>query len=256
MSTHTTPRVHRTGRALGPATGRFVSLGSKVLLLDSSGNRWPLEQVSIVTSFWGGGDEGVRKLPRPWVYDSITGAVKVTGDLVVIDFLDGNPRKPIVRGVAASIAGDRDFMPYNHAEDADDSNRLVVRLRPVDSSGNDGGTVELEVGGGDGSLALRVTDGLVIEVGPIDAPLAVISMASSGTVVVQGPAVYLGGTAIAEPMIMGTAFTQQLINVLLELAAAATALGLPTTETVIMIANLGFSQILGAPYLTTKTKAE
>lgn len=154
------PAQRRDGRPPGITWGWFVRLSaSDIRLVDRSGNRWPLDQVTILHGGWGYDDEGVVKLPRPSEYDE-TGTEVVVGDRLLILFLEGSKKRPVVIPGARRIqpsAGD--FLPYNHGSPAGaDPNRLAARIQPRDSSGDPIGSVDLEAGY-DGSAGLRVSVG-------------------------------------------------------------------------------------------------
>jgi hypothetical protein len=126
--------------------GWFARLRNGELKLESKqGNRWRLDQVSILAGSWGSIDniEGVSKLPRPREYDK-DGKVTVPGDRVVIDFVDGDGSKPLVRGGVRGLKPD-DFLPRTDTKDEGvDYNRLAGRLAPRDADGNIVGFVEWE----------------------------------------------------------------------------------------------------------------
>lgn len=148
MHDTTIPRHGRPrGRVYTTTHGHFVDDGNAVVLVDRHGSKYPLEQVSIQQGWWGSSDEGVARLPRPRRVSS-SGETIVEGDRVRIDFLDGNPRCPIVSGgFRATSAGD--FLPYNYASpQGGDRNRVAGRSRVLRDDGAEVGTVQWEVGAG------------------------------------------------------------------------------------------------------------
>ena len=87
-------------RSGAPLVGWFVRINADVVVLEASrGQKWPLSFVSILQGGWGAVDnsEGVTKLPRVREYDS-EGKVTIEGDRVIIDFINGDKRRPLVRG--------------------------------------------------------------------------------------------------------------------------------------------------------------
>lgn len=136
-----------------------------IVLEDRWGNVWSLNHVSILCGSFGWEAEGVAKLPRVRRFDSADKII-IEGDRVLIDFVDGNPKTPVVRGGLRSTACDA-FLPYNHADtEADtDENRLALRLRQLDEEGTETGTIELEAGHDEGgNIGLELTGDLVITV--------------------------------------------------------------------------------------------
>jgi hypothetical protein len=176
-----------------PRVGWFARTAGGSLFLESNrGNRWTLDFVSILQGTWGSIDnsEGVTKLPRPREYDK-DGKVVVEGDRVVIDFLEGDPSMPIVRGGVRGVRTN-DFFPYNQSAAAADFNRLGGRLCPLDSEGKAKGVVEWEAAYGD-QAAVRVS---VIEAG--DAPVAGQPPAGARTYMALEPGVVQAATAAGE----------------------------------------------------------
>lgn len=129
----------------GPTYGWFVedSTGA-VVLQDRWGNVWSIDHVSILSGSFGYDEEGVQKLPRVVRYDA-GGDLIADGDRVVIDFLDNNPKLPLVRGGVRSLKAVEFFAARPGAPSADE-NRLAVRLRPIDAEGNEKGVIELQAG--------------------------------------------------------------------------------------------------------------
>lgn len=161
----TIPMQARTGRPPGTTQGQFVERGEgDVVLIDRAGNKYPLDMVSILTGSFGFTDEGVSKLPRAAKYDSKGREVR-RGDRVIIMFLEGSRKRPVVIGGAKAI--DRnDFLAYSHRKPAGaDQNRLAARLQPLDDEDNPVGSVDLEAAYDD-KAALRVSVGPPDGAGP------------------------------------------------------------------------------------------
>ncbi len=158
------PTTGRGIRPKAPTYGWFAedSTGA-VVLVDRWGHSWSLSRVSILTGSFGFDEEGFEKLPRVARFDS-AGNETVAGDRVVIDFLDQNPKLPLVRGGVRSMGADA-FLHYNHESEGADENRLAVRLRQLDSAGEEVGLIELEAGHDlGGNIGLTLDGDLVITV--------------------------------------------------------------------------------------------
>ena len=195
MGDPTIPR-HRRVRQARTTFGRFVDYGDNVLLADRHGNTWVLASVTVLSGGFGFREDGVERLPRPWKYDA-AGVVVVEGDMVVIDFLDGDCRCPLVRGGIRGVQPNA-FFAYNHeAAGAKGAgwNRLRARLTARDDTGALLGEVRFKLLDDDlGSMVLQATDSLRIEVGPVDAPTATITV-EAGVVTLDGTTVKLGASA-------------------------------------------------------------
>lgn len=155
------PRTHRNGRPPGACTwGRFVDVGGVISLRDRANNPWPLEQVTICHGGWGFDDEGLAKLPRPAKFDD-SGKEIATGDRVLILFLEGSAKRPVVipgfRRIKATAGS---FLPYNHKapDTAADPNRFAARVQPRDADDAPVGSVDVEAGY-DEKAAARVSVG-------------------------------------------------------------------------------------------------
>ena len=246
MPDPTIPRGGPRRLVPGPTYGRFIDYGNgRVILTDRIGNRWSAERVAILSGSFGNDDEGVEKLPRPWRWDTTTGRLITTGDWVVIDFLDGSPRRPIVRGGVRPLPHDA-FLARAHADLASSSGspgRMRARLRPRDGNGVATGEVRLYVAD-DGSGAVRVvaTDGVKLQVGPLeDGPFLQIDMDKNVVTVSKG------GTALA--VVLET-LLPDLAAGLSELMAFANGLGVPTPNLLSLVQKLATS------YRSSRLKAE
>lgn len=154
---HPTSRGRRGGGSGRLTYGWFVeSKKGGVVLEDRWGNWWSLAQVSILSGSWGWTEEGVTKLPRVTRFSG--SEVKIEGDRVAIDFLDGNPKLPVVRG-GIRPTNTNTFLSYSHNDDGADENRLACRLRQLDANGDESGTVEFQAGHDDGGNAELVISG-------------------------------------------------------------------------------------------------
>jgi hypothetical protein len=226
----TDPR-HAAGGVRGPTWGWFFEANGSYFLRAADGSTtWPVERVTILQGEWGYDHEGVEKLPRPRVESN--GQVLVQGDRVIIDFADGDFTRPFVRGGLRSLKT-TDFLARDHATTGANPNRLRVRVAPKDSQGNETGDVRLKVADGDlGTVELLATESVIVEIGSNLDGSSFLSMHvdSSGVRISQA------GAPVA--VILAPTFCADLAATLTELAAAATALGLPTVSTASQIAKL------------------
>lgn len=252
------PRGHR--RALPPTYGWFVQQGERVVLFARSGASWSLDRVSIIQGGWGYDTEGVSKLPRPMLLDA-QNAVVVQGDRVLIQFLDGNDKRPIVQAGARSV-NTTDFLPYNHGRAGADANRLAARLRPRDAAGAVVGQVDLQAAfDRKGQVELLASEAIELAV---SADVEAITTALSKTRVrIESDGLdVLGATGVTDQVILGRAFLAQLAAGLTDVQTVLTGFGIPALQLAALIAacttslTSGSSQPGGAPYLSEKTRTE
>jgi len=245
MPDPTIPR-HDARRPRTVTSGWFVDYGDRVVLRDRWGNTWAEESVSIVQGGFGYKEDGAQKLPRPYTYDA-NGGVVVEGDVVVIDFLDGNPKTPLVLGGVRS-AKDAGFLSRGYQDEDAPYNRMAARLRALDTSGGVVGEARLEVhaSGDEGGVKLSATAKLELLVASdLDSEASPIRVTiADGIVTVEG-----GG--LTEPVLKATTFQADLAASLTEVSAALGALGLPAVNTGTLSTNAG----LGS-YSASKLEAE
>lgn len=228
MPTHPRPR----GAARGARQGKFVLTGrgarARITLVDLDGNRWPLEQVTILHGGWGSGQEGASGLPRPWRYTD-AGKVQVEGDLVWIDFDRANPRRPVVVGCIRILRAS-DFLPERHDAPGARDNRKALRVRPVNDAGAETGHLDVEAARDDrGTLDVRGTHRLRFAVGPSDTNTTI-------EVVVEGAEVKVfASTEGAARSVLVSDGLQQDLGVLL-VALQAFLVGTSTAVTAAQIA--------------------
>lgn len=97
--------------------GWLVDQGEgRLVLLARDGNRWPVGPGKMARYLTAGPRntvEGLHRAPRPWVYDALGNPV-VKGDYVLIAFINGDPKSPVILpGVAPLDPEDPDFLPGN-----------------------------------------------------------------------------------------------------------------------------------------------
>lgn len=125
-------------QAIPPRVGWTEQRGSDLYLVDELGNRWPWPVFAVQVGPWGFREDGVAAMPRPHRLDA-TGAVAVEGDKVLIQFIDGSERRPVVTGSIAPVGRASDLVVGVNA----DPNRVVAILRCLDASGRETGRVRL-----------------------------------------------------------------------------------------------------------------
>jgi hypothetical protein len=126
--------------ALPPRVGWLERRGSVLDLVDELGNRWPWPDFTLQVGAWGYREDGVAVMPRDHQVDA-TGAVRVEGDKVLIQFIDGSSRRPIVTGSIAPVGRVADLLVGPDAS----PNRVVAILRCLDANGEETGRVRLAV---------------------------------------------------------------------------------------------------------------
>lgn len=267
-----TPPKHSGRRQPAVTQGRFIDYGDYTVLVDELGNMSTLDYVRIIPGLWGGKEEGVQKLPRPWLYDEASGTVIEEGDTVLVFYLNDSPQTPVVFGCARAIGANE---VYDQDHRGAEVNRWYARVASqVAGVVSPTGVVEAEVL--DGALSISTNLGTALSAGTsVDVSAgtevnvrgttsAELSAGADGggvasikvTLASGKTTVTLAGALSPEPVVKGTSMLGDLQLALTELAAAPTALGLPTTNTLTMIASIAASLALGAPYLSTTLESE
>lgn len=255
---------HRRARAAHLTTGRFVDYGDRVVLVDRNGNTWAQERVAVVQGGFGFAEDGAQKLPRPYKFDA-TGAVVIEGDPVLIDFLDGNARRPVVLGGIRSTAPGS-FLDRGYDEADAPYNRAAVRLRALSSSGAVDGEVRVDVHGAAGPGVFRVLATDTIEVVVAD---DLDTEAGALRITVSGGKVTIDAGGVTEPVILGSTFLGDLNDWLLAFTTLVTACGSATTAPQVAAAfaafaashatlagQVGASVAAGAPHLSSVTRTQ
>lgn len=265
-------RMHPAGGVVGPISGRLVDYGATIKLVtryDGKENRHDLNFVAWCVPF-GGKEEGFQKWPRPWVYD-LAGEVVEEGDWLLVDFLGGDHRTPIVlsvvqalnigpwAGVGSSsagkqLAGSPDFArdPRGGAGDTHDrANELLGRLAPQ-AQGIVTGDVRFYGGrGGKGELEIEASDRLLLGVGKDLGGPATIKALLEGLILKVSRA-----TGTTEPVPLGRTLLTDLSAVCDDVIAVGAAMGIPATGAIAMKAAIAASLTAGLPYLSTTLESE
>lgn len=245
MPTETVTPVHQPGGVpRGPVEGRFIDYGDSIQLRtyhDGNVNLHSLDRVRIITSFWGGAEEGVQKFPRLWVYDALGGVVE-RGDIVTVFFADGDPHRPIVMGAARLLKANAIFAQDQRGADP---NTLLARLAPQ-AAGKVTGDVRMEAGfDGRGELDIKADYQILQSVGGDMEAYAggdlSIKMAHTAT------GVEISQISPTEPGVYGSTFLGDLSGVLAELIAIGAALGVPATNAAAMQAKITASLAQAGP---------
>ena len=251
MADPTIPR-HSRRRPRALTSGWFVDYGDRRVLRDRWGNTWAEESVSIVQGGFGYAEDGAQKLPRPFRYDPITGKTVIEGDVVLIDFIDQNPKLPVVMGGVRS-ARETGYLDRGYADAEAPYNRLAARLRALDTAGNVTGEMRLDVHGddGDGAAKLATTTRIELLVSPdLDTEATPIR------VTIEGGKVTVEGGGLTEPVLLGRTYTADEAGAVSGIATVLSGLGFPVPPAVAFAANLVLASTVGAPYLSQRLEAE
>lgn len=239
--------------------GRFVWIDDRVVLVAHNGDVWPIEWVTLQAGGWGWSADGVAKLPRPWRYDPRTSQPIVRGDNVVIEFINGHPKRVLVRAGVVAITRDA-FLQASY--DAEGSERYAAQLKPTDpTTGAVRGVVRAQAGPADGTLDIEV---LLPDEETVQ---ALIRMGQDGAVEVRAAGrVTLGGTVegggAAEPVLKTSTYlaaeSQAIVQELPVFGAAAALFGLPFDAIATRAAELAAaaSSPTATPYGSTKVESE
>lgn len=235
--------------------GRFVRIGGgRVELVDDFGNRWASERVGIRDGAWGYDQEGTARLPRPWVYNEDQSTVLVRGDVVLIQFLNGNHRQPVVMGGLRRVGASDAFLDTTFDDGAE---QVRMQQRVLDpSTGTPRGAVRVQAGPDDGTTVVTV---LAADEETVKAEITI----SPKGVQVRSNENTLGAVlpGAAEPLIKGDTYLSDeaaaSIQEALIFAAAGAFFGIPFDQ--IQSRNLKLQTAVagtGEPYLSTVSKTE
>ncbi|MGB0972610.1 MAG: hypothetical protein ACPGVG_16880, partial [Mycobacterium sp.] len=231
----------------------------EIVLIDSRGDYYPLEWVSVVQGGWGYDHEGVAKLPRPFKYDS-SGNPVIRGDIVLIQFLNGNPRLPVIMGGVRRIDTQNTTLPARHDKDGADANRLALRLAPLDDAGEEAGEVLVELGAdGVGSVAATVSDTVTAAVGStVDVEVGdgtTLDVHIDESVMTVGRS---DGTA--RPLVQAEEYLDDEADAIQDIFLMLAGLGLPPTKAALFTAKIQLyratTALNGGTYFTDRLKAD
>jgi len=188
--------------------GWIENKGTTVVLRTRSGVSIPIERVSFQMGCWGFTHEGASKLPRPREYNP-DGSVLNEGDMLRVDFPDGNPNTPLVSAGFISVKADA-FLTRTYDERGEGFNRLAVRVAPQSGS-RQLGHVELEVAADDkGSVVLDLSDNASATIGG-DLTITVGKGASKVSITVKGGVATIDSDASpGQPVLLGRTFASRL----------------------------------------------
>jgi hypothetical protein len=212
----------------GPVEGILVDYGSKLVLRDSRGNTWDQDRVRLLAGDFGSCRDGTERAPRAWVFDQGSGSVLVEGDLLLIDFLDGDADKPFIRGGVRPLIPEDDSF-FSGQSIGQDANRYAFRQVQLDAAGVQSGHFDIEAfaDGTQQRLEIRV-GGALLNGGKcrilLDFKAGVIS---------------IGDGNEDERVILGDEFLTDYKGVVDDLIAAAAAAGSSAVNTVAVSAKLG-----------------
>jgi hypothetical protein len=228
--------------------GWIEKRGTTVQLVTRAGAVIPIERVSFQMGAWGFAREGVSKIPRPREYNA-DGSILNEGDMLIVNFPDGNPTTPLVSGGFRSVSSDS-FLPRTYDERGDGYNRLAMRVAPQRGA-RELGRVELEVAGDNkGSIDVSATDDVTLDVGG-DVTITIGKGASRVTIKVTGGVATIDSEASpGQPAFLGRTMATRLAAALTEIV---TGLASPTPFTATTTQQLAID-LAGSTLLTKATK--
>lgn len=246
----TIPRGPMVRLVTGPRIGKLVWKGDKsVWLTLDDGSRWAPGHYSIVQGF----SDGLTNLPRPWRYND-SDEVVVEGDQVLVDFIQGSAKLPVVRGVVRKVGEKEGDLIYDYRNGHVGNEKRGVHVRRGDDGAEQGRVVwKLNESGGD--VELSATQ-VVVKIDGVTLTIADKKLVISN-----------GGTD--EPMVLGLTFLSDLSSWLTAfatfltssaadstmspgVAAAATAMQTPNGD---FLAKVSASTSApGAPHLSTTSR--
>lgn len=238
LGDRTIPR--HTARIPSTIAGQLVDFGNgNVVLSDQHGGIWPAERVSYMGAW----------RPRPWLYRD--GQVVTEGDMVMVAFMEGNWRAPVIVGIAAKVGGDLVRQSFG---DGLGNNYQKLTLECRDSSGALTGSVLVEVHADDRPvLKITAAEGVVVVVGGLTVTHQDGELVVDGDLTVSGAA-ELG--ALPTPLV-NQAGAAQLGAVLAQVSAGLALIPAPAEAAAVATVAAAWSAAgsSGAgPMLTSTTK--
>lgn len=206
--------------ALPPRVGWVERRGDDLHLVDELGNRWPWPTYSLLGGAWGFREDGVAVQPRPHQLDA-TGAVVVEGDKVLIQFIDGSARRPVVTGSIVPVGRAADLAVGPNTS----PNRVVAILRCLDSNGAETGRVRLAIADDDRTPTVDlVADDVVAVSSPVRVELLFLDGDTvTRTLSLSSGGITAKGTGTASP-VCTDALLDRLGGMMADLATAAAAI--------------------------------
>lgn len=241
--------------------GWLVDRGGEINLVDNTGETYPLANVSVQQGAWGYDHEGVAKLPRPYVHDG-SGKVVVQGDKVLIQFLNGNPRTPVITGGVRRLDVQNSTLPARHDKTGANPNRLTLRLAPLGDAGEELGEVLVELAADDkGSVAATVSDtvegdvGTSVELRVGDPDGATPKLVAN---LVQGLMTVGRSDGTARVLVQGEGYIDDEAKAILQLYTLLAGLGLVAPDAQLFATKLVAARAnpTGGTYLTDRLKAD
>jgi hypothetical protein len=233
-----------------PISGQLRDLGGVVRLVDRWGNDWGAGQVRVLAGTFGNAEEGWRKMPRPFRYVAGSTEPVVTGDDLLIVFLEGDSTQPVVMGALWSLldSADGQLQQLDLDGAAEASNKGVFRLNAVDANtGLPTGHVTVTI----------LEDGNAVELGGGAVPgvnLLRIRLDAGGL------SIQIGAGGELEPPILGQTFLTDLATVLPEIVAIGAGIPggvpIPAPNTGAMLAKVTASLGAKLPYLSPIIKVQ
>lgn len=204
-------------------TGRILLVGGRRVLRLETGGEFAEDTYSVVQP------SGAQWFPRVWIPQGRSGAAfLVEGDLVVVGFIRGKARSPIVLGTIRPSTDTSGLLTKPSDAPARDHIRLSLDFKS--EAGVSTGAVDVEVGGAQGA-GVR-----------IDASKAIKAYA---------PRVELGGAG-GHRLAYAPEVFDMLIEVLTEVVAIGAAAGVPTPDTASALLHLALDQAAGGGTLSTR----
>lgn len=204
-------------------TGRIVLVGGRRVLRIESGGQFDEDTYSIVQP------SGAQWFPRIWVPLGTSGAAFIVeGDLVVVGFIRGKARSPVVLGSIRPSTDESGLAKKPSDAPARDNLKLALDFKS--DAGVSTGTVNLDVGGAQG---------------------AGVRLDASKAIKAYAPRVELGGMG-GHRLAFAPELFDLLISVFTEVVAIGLAAGTLTPDTASALIRLAADQAAGGGTLSTR----
>jgi hypothetical protein len=204
-------------------TGRILLVGGRRVLRLETGGEFAEDTYSVVQP------SGAQWFPRVWIPAGRSGAAfLVEGDLVVVGFIRGKARSPVILGTIRPSTDTSGLV--TKPSDAPPRDNIKLALDFKTDAGVSAGKVQLELGGAQGPGAR------------LDAAAAIK---------VYAPRVELGGAG-GHRLAYAPELFEMLIKVLTELVAVGIGAGVATPDTASALLHLALDQASGGGTLSTR----